>query len=80
MQQKFGLIMFFSFLLQSKSCKKIAKQWSLDLPKFYGDSEGGGSYAFFTGTFPKKDHPPNKKFWTVPKSTQIPYMKILWCA
>ena len=26
------------------------------VPKFYGDSEGG--YAFFTGTFPEKDHPP----------------------
>ena len=26
------------------------------VPKFYGDSEGG--YAFFTGTFLEKDHPP----------------------
>ena len=32
--------------------------------KSYGDSEGG--YAFFTGTFPKKYHPPYKKFRTVP--------------
>ena len=26
------------------------------VPKFYGDSKGGG-YAFFTDTFPEKDHP-----------------------
>ena len=27
--------------------------------------------AFFTGTFPEKDHPPNKKFWTVPNTVKI---------
>ena len=36
------------------------------LPKFYGDSEGGGGYAFFTGTFPEKDHPPQQKILNSP--------------
>ena len=34
------------------------------VPKFYGDSEGG--YAFFTGTFPEKDHPPLREILNSP--------------
>ena len=33
-------------------------------PKFYGDSEGG--FAFFTGTFPKNDHPPLREILNSP--------------
>ena len=29
------------------------------IPKFYSDSERAG-YAFFTGTFPEKYHPPTR--------------------
>ena len=40
------------------------------VPFFDGDSEGGG-YAFFTGTFPEKYHPPQQEILNSPLQYQI---------